>query len=158
LAGEFRGVIREAQRRGLEDVLRRESAVNLMALADAARYAGGARLAVRALIRVRGRFPDSSPAHRAAFLLGRLAEDQDGDLARALDWYRIYLSTTGAADATGADGDSGADAFRAEALGRQMTATLRLHGVERAQPLASAYLRRYPRGAYAKAARTIASP
>jgi len=39
-----------------------------------------------------------------------------------------------------------------------MTATLRLQGVARAQPLATAYLRRYPRGAYAKAARTIVSP
>ena len=150
LAGEFRGVIREARRRGMEEVLRRESAGNLMALADAARYAGSARLAARALTQVRGRFPDSAPAHRAAFLLGRLAEDQDGDLARALDWYRIYLAD--------ADGDPGADAFRAEALGRQMTATLRLQGVARAQPLATAYLRRYPRGAYAKVARTIVAP
>jgi hypothetical protein len=150
LAGEFRGVIREARRRGIDDVLRRESAVNLMALADAARYAGGARLAARALTQVRGRFPDSSSAHRAAFLLGRLAEDRDDDLAKALDWYRIYLADS--------DSDPGSDAFRAEALGRQMTATLRLHGVARAQPLANAYLRRYPRGAYAKAARTIVSP
>ena len=39
-----------------------------------------------------------------------------------------------------------------------MTATLRLHGVARAQPLASAYLHRYPRGAYAKAALKIVSP
>jgi hypothetical protein len=143
-------VIREARRRGIEDVLRRESAGNLMALGDAARYAGSARLAARALTQVRGRFPDSPPAHRAAFLLGRLAEDHDGDLAKALDWYRIYLAD--------ADGDPGADAFRAEALGRQMTATLRLYGVARAQPLAVAYLRRYPRGAYAKAAHTIVSP
>ena len=79
LAGEFRGVIREARRRGIDEVMRRESPANLMALADAARYAGGSRLATRALTQVRGRFPDSSPAHRAAFLLGRLAEDKDGD-------------------------------------------------------------------------------
>src|SRR4051812_48199169 len=54
LAGEFRGVIREARRRGIDEVMRRESAANLMALADAARYAGGSGLATRALTQVRG--------------------------------------------------------------------------------------------------------
>jgi hypothetical protein len=150
LAGEFRSVVDEAGRRGVDDVLRHESDRNLMALADAARYAGAAPLAERALMQVRARFPESSSAHRAAFLLGRMAEDQDRDLGKALDWYRIFLADAG--------GDPRADAFRAEALGRQMTATLRLHGVAQARPLAAEYLRRYPRGAYAKAAHTIAGP
>jgi hypothetical protein len=150
LAGDFRSVVDEAERRGVDDVLGHESDRNLMALADAARYAGSAPLAVRALTQVRARFADSSSAHRAAFLLGRMAEDQDHDLGKALDWYRIFLAD--------ADGDARADAFRAEALGRQMTATLRLFGVARARPLAAEYLRRYPRGAYAKAARTIVGP
>jgi hypothetical protein len=150
LAGDFRGVINDATHRGVDEVLRRESAGNLMALADAARYAGGSRLAARALTQVRSRFPDSSPAHRAAFLLGRMSEDQDKDLDQALDWYRIYLMDAGA--------QPRGDAFRAEALGRQMSATLRLRGVASARPMADEYLRRYPRGAYAKAARAITAP
>jgi hypothetical protein len=75
-----------------------------------------------------------------------MAEDQEGDLRRALEWYRVYLR-----DATD-------DSFRAEALGRQMSVTLRLDGAARARPLAEDYLRRYPRGAYADAARSIMGP
>src|SRR6185369_16898566 len=51
-AGEFRDVIAEAERRGIDGVLREESAPNLMALADAARYAGSSPLARRALTEV----------------------------------------------------------------------------------------------------------
>jgi hypothetical protein len=145
LAGEFHSVIDEAERRGVAEVLRRESAGNVMALADAARYAGAAPLATRALLEVRARFPRSAPARRAAFLLGRMAEDQDGDLRKALEWYRTYLA------------DARDDGFRAEALGRQMTATLRLSGTDAARPMAAEYLRRYPRGAYAEAAQAIAA-
>src|SRR6185369_13552408 len=142
-AGEFRDVIDEAEKRGLDAVLRGESQANLMALADAARYAGSSSLARRTLGEVRQRFPGTAPAHRAAFLLGRMAEDQDGNLATALDWYGIYLH------------DAIDDSLRAEAMGRQMSVTLRLLGAARARPLAQDYLGRYPRGAYADAARAI---
>src|SRR5262249_21548977 len=111
-AGEFRAVVAEAERRGLDGGLRAEPPASLMALADAAGYAGDAALARRALTAARGRFPGTSPANRAAFLLGRMAEDQEGDPRRALDWYRVYLR------------DASDDSFRAEALGRQMSVTL----------------------------------
>ncbi|MEP6652715.1 MAG: FecR domain-containing protein [Myxococcales bacterium] len=146
LAGEFRTVIREAERRGVDRVLRAEPADNLMALADAARYTASFPLARKALLNVRSRFPHTPPAYRAAFLLGRLAEDQAGNLAQASEWYDTYLT------------DAPDDAFRAEAMGRQMTATLRLGRTDRARDLARQYLRRYPQGAYARAARTILSP
>jgi hypothetical protein len=146
LAGEFRSVIDDAERRGLAQVLAGESEPNVMALADAARYAGSPDLAKRSLLRVRARFPGSPSARRAAFLLGRMAEDQDANLKKALDWYAVYLA------------DAPSDSFRAEALGRQMTATLGLSGVTAARPLAEDYLRRHPRGAYAEAARAIVAP
>jgi hypothetical protein len=146
LAGEFRTVIREAQRRGVDRVLNAEPAENVMALADAARYTAAFPLARKALLKVRGRFPHTPPAYRAAFLLGRLAEDQAGNLARASQWYDTYLA------------DAPDDAFRAEAMGRQMTATLRLGRTERARDLARQYLDRYPQGAYGRAARSILSP
>ncbi|MES1208878.1 MAG: FecR domain-containing protein [Pseudomonadota bacterium] len=146
LAGEFRAVTDEAERRGIDEVLRGESAANIMALADAARYAGASPLAQKALLKLRARFPRTAPAHKAAFLLGRIAEDQHGNLAKALDWYDTYLA------------DAPDDAFRAEAMGRRMTATLHLSGPARARDLASEYIHRYPQGAYAQAARAILSP
>jgi hypothetical protein len=146
LAGDFHSVLGEARRRGLDDVLGRDTGPNVMALAEAARYAGVQPLARDAYLAVRRRFPDTLQAHKAAFQLGRMAEDNDGDLARALEWYGVYL----------ADAPSGA--YRAEALGRKMTATLRLHGSAPARPLAEEYLRRYPNGPYAEPARAIVAP
>jgi hypothetical protein len=75
-----------------------------------------------------------------------MAEDQHGNLGKALQWYETYLT------------DAPDDAFRAEAMGRRMTATLRLSGATRARDFATEYLRRYPQGAYAGAARAILSP
>jgi hypothetical protein len=143
LAGDFSAVLREAHRRGVEEVLRREDAADLMALAEAARYSGVTPLARRTLVTVRARFPGASQAHKAAFLLGRMAEDGDGDLPGALAWYHRYLE------------DAPGGAFRDEALGRQMTATLRLHGRARARSLAGDYLGRFPGGSYAAPARAI---
>jgi hypothetical protein len=143
LAGDFPAVLREARRRGIEEVLRREDAADLMALAEAARYSGVTLLARRTLGVVRTRFPGSGQAHKAAFLLGRMAEDGDGDLAGALGWYGRYLD------------DAPGGAFRDEALGRKMAATMRLHGQVRARPLAEEYLRRFPGGSYVTPARAI---
>lgn len=145
LAGDFSTVLREARRRGVDEVMRREGPADLMALAEAARYSGAPALARRALTTVRARFPGSGQSSKAAFLLGRMAEDGDGDLALALEWYGRYL-----ADAPGG-------AFRDEAMGRKMTATLRLAGQARARPLAEEYLRRFPTGSYAAPARAILS-
>ena len=144
--GDFAGVVAEAEQRGIGAVLKHDSAANVMALADAARYANRLTLARRSLVEVRARFPRSTSAHRAAFLLGRISEDNDGDVRLALGWYTSYLS------------DQSDDVYRAEALGRQMTATLRVQGVGRARPLAATYLQRYPHGAYADAARAILPP
>ena len=143
LAGDFAGVLSQAQRRGVNQVLRHDGPADVMALAEAARYSREQPLAKRALLAVRDRFPRSAQAHKAAFLLGRMAEDDDGDLGRALAWYGRYLA--GAPDGP----------YRDEALGRQMTATLRLRGAAPARPLAEQYLARYPSGAYAKPARAI---
>jgi hypothetical protein len=144
-AGEFGAVLADAGRIGIDDAIARSPAADAMALADAARFSGQSALARRALLAVRARFPDSLPAQKAAFLLGRMAEDMDGDLGRALEWYGLYL----------ADAPGGAHA--ADALGRKMTATLRLFGPATARPLAADYLRRFPLGAYSPAARAIVS-
>lgn len=124
-----------ALERPLEDV---------QALADAARYTGDAALAERALLAIRRRFPGTANASNAAFLLGRVAEEQQGAPAKARTWYDRYL-----AEAPGG-------AFAADALGRKMLLVDRLDGRDAARPLARDYLTRFPKGAYAKSATTIA--
>jgi hypothetical protein len=143
LAGDFDRVLREARRRGFTQVLGRGGAPEVMALAEAARYSHRLPLARRALGAVRDRFPGSPHAQKAAFLLGRMAEDQNGDVVAALAWYSEYLAAT-------PDGP-----YRDEALGRKMAAVQRLSGSARARPLAEEYLRRYPDGAYAAPARAL---
>jgi hypothetical protein len=143
LAGDFGTVLREARHGRIDDVLRRAGPADLMALAEAARYSGETALARRTLGAVRARFPGSGQSNKAAFLLGRMAEDGDGDLTGALEWYGRYLA------------DAPEGAFRDEALGRKMTATLQLAGQARARPLAEEYLRRFPNGSYAAPARVI---
>ena len=80
LAGDFAGVLREARRRGLGPVMARGGAADVMALAEAARLSREDGLARRALGALVARFPGSPQGGRALFLLGRLAEDVDGDL------------------------------------------------------------------------------
>jgi hypothetical protein len=143
LAGDFERVLREAKGRGFAQVLARDGAAEVMALAEAARYSHRLPLARRALAAVRDRFPGSPQAQKAAFLLGRMAEDQDGDIVAALSWYSEYLAAT-------PEGP-----YRDEALGRKMAALQRLHGSSRARPVAEEYLRRYPDGAYASPARAL---
>mgnify|MGYP000395085967 CR=1 FL=1 len=63
--------------------------------------------------------------------------------ARALAWYDEYLTRA----------PSGP--FASEALGRKMTLIERLQGPDRARPLAEEYLRLFPKGNYAGAARTL---
>jgi hypothetical protein len=141
--GDFAGVLGEARRQGVDEAVGRSPAAELMALADAARFTGQPALARRALLAVRTRFRDSGHARRAALLLGRVAEDAEGDLAKSIEWYDIYLQS----------GSSGA--LQSEALGRKMTATLKLLGRQNARPLAVEYLRRFPSDSYADPARAI---
>jgi TolA-binding protein len=139
-AGE---VVADADRRGIAAVLERADADDLWALANAARYVGRYRLAQRALRVHRERFPSSDRARQAAFLLGRLHDgDADGP-ETALQWYDRYLT-----DAH--DGPSASDA-----LGRKMTLLQRWNRRAEALSVAENYLRRFPRGTYANAARAL---
>lgn len=146
-AGDFAGVLAQARARGLDDVLARGSIADLAALADAARYRGDSALAERALQAQRSRFAGSSQARAAAFLLGRIAEDQRHDAVSALSWYDRYLK------------ESPQGAFAAEALGRRLVLLERTAGAAAARSSAERYLQRFPDGPYARVAQQIvASP
>jgi hypothetical protein len=140
-AGEYASVLREADERGVQRTITTSSLVDLVALADAARYSRRTDLAKRALLAQRSRFAGSPASRTAAFLLGRLAEDGEGNAAAAIGWYDRYL----------AEARSGP--FASEALGRKMLAVARVSGADVAKPIAEEYLRRFPQGSYATVAR-----
>jgi len=140
-AGDFDGVLADAQQTGIDAALARSTLADLVALADAARYKGHPDMARRALVAQRERFPSSTAARTAAFLLGRLVESEPES---AIGWYDRYL----------AEAPNGE--FASEALGRKLVAVHRVSGSQ-ARPIAEEYLRRFPRGPYAARARELLS-
>jgi hypothetical protein len=139
--GDFEAVVEAAEHRGIDSVLSRGSLGQLSALADAARYTRRSRLAGRALVAERERFPETSEGREAAFFLGNLAED-GGDQHGAVSWYGRYLRE----DSTGT--------YAAQSLGRKMLIESD-GGGSAARTDAADYLRRFPTGSYADAARLI---
>jgi ferric-dicitrate binding protein FerR (iron transport regulator)/TolA-binding protein len=142
-SGDFRGVIADAESRGLSATLSQAPLSDLVALADAARYTGNSGIARDALASQRKRYPTSTDAKGAAFLLGRLA-DERGATGEAIGWYERYLA------------EAPRGAFAAEALGRQMLATKRARGAAAAAVLARRYLDQFPGGPHAAPARELA--
>ncbi|WP_437813692.1 FecR domain-containing protein [Sorangium sp. So ce1078] len=142
-AGKLDVIVDEAQRRGLDASLAESSNEELSVLADAARYTRRNDIARRALLAQRRRFPATQRGKEAAFLLGRLAETQEGGAA-ALAWFETYLK------------EAPQGAYASEALGRKMVIVQRLYGDAQAETVARAYLRRFPGGTYAQAARALA--
>jgi hypothetical protein len=136
-------VIAEADRRGLRTVIERADSADLWALANAARYAGRYSLAGQALNAHRRRFPSSERSREAAFLLGRLHDGDPSGPGDALGWYDRYLVE--AHDGVGVS----------DALGRKMTLLQRWKRRAEALVVARDYLRRFPRGTYANAARAL---
>jgi TolA-binding protein len=135
-SGDFRGVLRAAERYGVDACVAACDRAALAALADAARYAGNTELARRALLAERDRFPGSGRAQAAAFLLGRIADQAGRSPREALGWYQRYLDEA-------PDG-----AYAAEALGRKMLAVDRLGEHAEARRIAADYVRRFPSGSY----------
>ena len=142
-AGQWDRILAEVDHAGVQHSLAHASSEELLALADAARYRRRAGLARAALIAERNRFPGSPSALDAAFLLGRLAESRQGEVGDAVKWYDMYLA------------EAPAGTYASEALGRKMTATRQLRGSAAAESLAREYLRRFPAGPYAGAARAL---
>lgn len=143
-AGDWKRILDEALRRGLERTLAERSSEDLALLADAAHYVQRDDVAERVLLAQRKRFPESTRAKDAAFLLGRIIEARPGGASAALVWYDRHLE------------EAPTGVYASEALGRKMTVLGRLGGERAARPVAEEYLRRYPAGSYARAARAYA--
>jgi TolA-binding protein len=142
-SGQWDRILADVERDGVEASLRTLSSDELFALADAARYRRRTDLARSALLAQRERFPNSSRAPDAVFLLGRVEELRAEGKPRALQRYDEYLAR--APNGT----------YAAEALGRRMILVKELEGPESARRIAVEYLRRFPQGSYAEAAHTL---
>jgi hypothetical protein len=140
--GQFQAVVRAAEARGIEASLGSSSAADVRALADAARYSGQSTLATQSLLALRRRFLGSSDASASAFLLGRMNESSH-KFAEADGWYDTYLR------------ESPRGQFASDALAGRMRCVAATGGAAAAKPLALEYLRRYPDGVHAPAARKL---
>ena len=140
--GDFPGVVQDAERCGLDITLARGSALDLITLADAARYTKKYETARQALLALRARFAGSERAKDAAFFLGRLSEVGTASSDAALTWYDTYL----------AEADRGP--YASEALGRKLTLLVG-KDPERAHKVARSYLQRFPQGNQAELARSV---
>jgi hypothetical protein len=139
-AGAFEQVVAEATKAGLAKTLEQNSAEDVRALADAARYLHRTELAVRSLTVLRARFPGSHHSAAAAFLLGRTYENAE-QAAAARRFYELY------------ERESPSGEFAAEALAGRMRTVAGLEGAGAGRALAEQYLERYPRGVHAKTAK-----
>jgi hypothetical protein len=142
-AGDYARVLHDADAEGIGHATSARPLADLRALGDAARYAGRADVSKRAYASIRARFPASGEARTAAFLIGRVEEEQDHATAGALRWYDTYLA------------EAPAGPFAGDALGRKMVIVSRTQGRDAARPLADRYLQRFPAGTYAAAARDL---
>jgi TolA-binding protein len=141
--GRAQAVIADARKIGINRILQRSSGEELAALASAARYQNEGELARRALLTQRRRFPHSARAGEASFLLGRLDDESSGNPGQALAWYERYLQEVPHGE------------YVSEALGRKMMVLQRTHRQGEAAAIAADYLRRFPAGTYAHAARAL---
>jgi TolA-binding protein len=142
-AGKAAAIVSDAERAGVAEVLERADGEDLWALANAARYTARYGLAKQALLAQRTRFPSSQRAREAAFLIGRLHDGDPAEPGQALAWYERYLTEV-------RDG-----AHVSDALGRKMTLLQRWGRSKEAVSIAREYVRRFPGGTYANAARVL---
>jgi TolA-binding protein len=140
--GDFSAIVQDAERRGMDVTLAQGSALDLITLADAARYTRKHETARQALLALRARFAGSDRAKDAAFFLGRLSEVGAASSDAALTWYDTYLA------------EAGRGPFASEALGRKLTLLVRTDQ-ELARKVARTYLQRFPKGNQAELARSV---
>jgi hypothetical protein len=140
--GDFAGVVKDAERRGIDATLASASAPELTSLADAARYTKHNDLARQALLGLRARYPGTARASDAAFFLGRLAETPSSASGAAVTWYETYL------------GESDRGPYAGEALGREI-ALLAHTDRARARKAAQIYLERFPHGTQSELAKSL---
>ena len=145
-AGRNREALQRAEGEGFSALCETSSAADLLALGDAARFAGDAARARQAYLALRRRHPGDRDAAVADFILGRLAFDVDGDYADAARWFRAYLA------------EAPAGSYACDASGRLIEALQRGGDRTGARAEARHYLATYPTGPHADLARGLLEP
>jgi hypothetical protein len=136
--GKYNEALAAAERAGFAQEIERASSQDLATLADAARYGGRPVLATQALLAQRRRF---GMRGASAFLLGKIAADQQGTGAEAARWFETYLQ------------EEPNGALTEQALGRLLQ--MRKGDLALGRATAERYLARYPRGVHAALARSL---
>jgi transmembrane sensor len=141
--GRYKDALEAAERAGFSnEVARVASASELLKLADTARLAGSPARAREALLAARQRF---GARGKSAFLLGKIAADQQGAYGDAITWFEIYLR------------EEPGGPLAEQALGRVVELRKRTDPAG-ARAAAERYLAQYPNGAYASVARSVLAP
>jgi hypothetical protein len=142
-AGRYSDAVSAAKRSGVSQILKTESASDLMTLGDAARRSNENDLAAQAYKTVRRRFADSVHASGAAFALGIIAFDHQNAFRDAAKWFEACLRS------------KKPGAFSREASGRLIEALDRAGDSAGAKQAAHRYLDNYSDGPHAPLARKI---
>ncbi|WP_437296457.1 FecR domain-containing protein [Sorangium sp. So ce426] len=143
-SGKFKESLEAAEREGFLDLCDSGSAADLRSLADAARLSGDTPRAIVALTALRRRFPGDEHAAEAAFLLGVIAFDAQGEHERSAQWFRAYLH------------ERPRGRLAREAAGRLIESLERSRNRAEARGAARRYLQDYPSGPHAEMAKAIA--
>jgi hypothetical protein len=139
-AGRHREALAAAERQGFASVLEAATQAELWQLVDAARFSGKPARAVETLQTLRAR----GVRGNTAFMLGKIAADQQGAPGPAATWFQTYLT------------EAPSGALAEEALGRLMQLQRRSDPAA-ATATAKRYLARYPKGAYSGLAKSLKS-
>lgn len=142
--GQHQRIVELAEKQGFDRSVATAGRADLMALGNAARFAGRANLATLAYRSLRARFANTPDAAAAAFFLGRLHEGTNPE--QGISWYERYV----------AEAPSGV--WVAEAMGRRMAILNESRPGPTARAAAKEYLDRFPSGPYAGFARKILTP
>jgi TolA-binding protein len=140
---KYADALAAAESRGFDETCKAASAPDLVLLGNAARFAGSSARAAQAFQLVRARFSGSKEATMAAFFLGRMAYDQQGNRREAAQWFQTYLR------------EAPSGALAREAAGRLLEADRALGDVAAARAVAREYLDKYPSGPHASLAHDV---
>lgn len=141
-ANRYRDSLAEAERVGVAAICAAGNASDVLLLGDVARLAGNEGLAEKAYLALRRRFV-GGPATQAAFMLGRLAQDQRAAYAEAAEYFVLYLR------------EAPGGVFAREAASRLIESRMSAGNREGAKAAAAQYVSRYPTGPYADKAREL---
>jgi ferric-dicitrate binding protein FerR (iron transport regulator)/TolA-binding protein len=141
---EFGRAVRAAKKAGIETLCRELASSDLWKLQDAARIAKEADVAVAVLTAYRGRFSGTGKARLAAFLLGKVASDEQRRYRAASEWFNTYLRE----DQEGP--------LAEEALGRLIVVYGKMGRSADARRAAKQYLRKYGNGSFEGVAKAVA--